>query len=65
MVFGWGSFGKNLWTLLKEQFNTGKLAKFESDTFKAREDTAPQSRKTLQASVWCGANWSPPSYNCL
>ena len=36
----------------KEHLKITKIAKFESDLLKTNEDTAPQSRETLQTFVW-------------
>ena len=40
-----------------------KVAKFENDLLKTKEDITPQSRKILQMFVWWGASSCPPVTN--
>ena len=47
----------------KEPRKISKVAKFENDLLKTKEDIAPQSREILQMFVWWGASSCPPVTN--
>ena len=49
----------------KERVKISKIAKFESDLLKTKEDTALKSRKNLQTFVWWAAQTYPPPYKRL
>ena len=47
----------------KEPRKINKVAKFENDLLKTKEDITPQSREILQMFVWWGASSCPPVTN--
>ena len=49
----------------KERVKISKIAKFESDFLKTKEDTVPKSRDNLQTFVRWGAQTCPPPYRSL
>ena len=51
-TFDMDKFGKIRWHHWKDRLKMRKIAKFESDSLNANEDTAPQSREILQTFVW-------------
>ena len=51
-TFDRDKFGKIRWHHWKDRPKMRKIVKFESDSLRANEDTAPQSRKILQTFVW-------------
>ena len=59
----WDHLGKIRQHGWKEPRKISKVAKFENDLLKTKEDIAPQSREILQMFVWWGASSCPPVTN--